>query len=83
MSNPHNSNLYMATCKYTMTNLLVYRYGPDAKAVAGAVREGVKQVYWVADGADGVRGWKVILSSFRLPMLLHNIRCHTGHNGLA
>ena len=35
------------------------RYGQDAKAVAGAVREGVKQVYWIADGADGVRGWKV------------------------
>ena len=38
---------------------VVDRYGQDAKAVAGAVREGVKQVYWVADGADGVRGWKV------------------------
>ncbi len=35
------------------------RYGQDAKAVAGAVREGVKQVYYVADGADGVRGWRV------------------------
>ena len=31
-----------------------------SKAVAGAVREGVKQVYWVADGAEGVRGWRVM-----------------------
>ena len=30
-----------------------------SKAVAGAVTEGVKQVYWVADGAEGPRGWKV------------------------
>lgn len=35
------------------------RYGQDAKAIAKAVREGVKQVYWVADGAEGVKGWKV------------------------
>ena len=38
---------------------MAYRYGQDAKAVSGAVREGVKQVYYVADGADGVRGWRV------------------------
>lgn len=42
-------------------------YGPDAKAVAGAVREGVKQVYWVADGADGVRGWKASQLPWREP----------------
>ena len=34
-----------------------------SKAVAGAVREGVKQVYWVADGAEGPRGWKVLRTS--------------------
>ena len=39
------------------------RYGVGSKAVAGAVREGVKQVYWVADGAEGPRGWKVLCSS--------------------
>jgi len=38
---------------------VAYRYGQDAKAVSGAVREGVKQVYYVVDGADGVRGWRV------------------------
>ena len=43
------SNSYHAAC----------RYGQDAKAIAKAVREGVKQVYWVADGAEGVKGWKV------------------------
>lgn len=34
-----------------------------SKAVAGAVREGVKQVYWIADGAEGVRGWRVLRTS--------------------
>ena len=42
--------------------MLVHRFGQDAKAVAGAVREGVKQVYYIADGAEGPRGWKVIFS---------------------
>ena len=55
------------------------RFGLDAKAVAGAVREGVKQVYYVADGAEGPRGWKVasnqprhiatIVTHFLLPSL--------------
>ena len=39
------------------------RYGVGSKAVAGAVREGVKQVYWIADGAEGPRGWKVLCTS--------------------
>ncbi|DBA91590.1 TPA: hypothetical protein ACH3X1_003201 [Trebouxia sp. C0004] len=42
-------------------------YGQDAKAVAGAVREGVKQVYYVADGADGVRGWRASQLPWREP----------------
>ncbi|DBA93345.1 TPA: hypothetical protein ACH3X2_003622 [Trebouxia sp. C0005] len=46
---------------------MVYRYGQDAKAVSGAVREGVKQVYYVADGADGVRGWRASQLPWREP----------------
>lgn len=42
-------------------------YGQDAKAVSGAVREGVKQVYYVADGADGVRGWRASQLPWREP----------------
>ena len=44
------------------------RFGQDAKAVAGAVREGVKQVYWIADGADGPRGWKVMYMNMATPL---------------
>lgn len=40
--------------------LFACRYGVGSKAVAGAVREGVKQVYWITDGAEGPRGWKVL-----------------------
>ncbi|KAL3150841.1 hypothetical protein ABBQ32_000595 [Trebouxia sp. C0010 RCD-2024] len=42
-------------------------YGVGSKAVAGAVREGVKQVYWVADGAEGVRGWRASQLPWREP----------------
>ncbi|DBB12492.1 TPA: hypothetical protein ACH3X3_005292 [Trebouxia sp. C0006] len=42
-------------------------YGQDAKAVSGAVREGVKQVYYVVDGADGVRGWRASQLPWREP----------------
>lgn len=58
-------NVVQLECAVHACPVMLFRYGQDAKAVAGAVREGVKQVYWVADGADGARGWKVTL----LPVL--------------
>ena len=47
------------------------RYGVGSKAVAGAVTEGVKQVYWVADGAEGPRGWKVLRTNTSCQYQLH------------